>query len=98
MEGFLVCPSCGQTFAEFQKGGLLGCPACYTAFEQELGRVFKRLHGAPQHAVDLVLTESPVDTLDGLEVQLADAVRQEDYEQASLLRDRIEKLKAQNRS
>lgn len=95
MEGFLVCPSCGQTFAEFQKGGLLGCPACYVAFKQELGRVFKRLHGATTHTADSEPKVEPVDTLDGLQKKLADAVLREDYENAGQLRDRIEKLKAQ---
>ena len=97
MDGFLVCSSCGQTFAEFQKVGLLGCPACYAAFKQELGRVFKRLHGATAHTADPkpVVEVEPVDTFDGLQKQLADAVLREDYESAGQIRDRIQKLKAQ---
>ena len=95
MEGFLVCPSCGQTFAAFQKSGLLGCSKCYAAFEQELGRVFKRLHGATKHPVSFAPVQMPIETLDDLEAQLADAVQREDYEEAGRLRDRIETLKAQ---
>lgn len=90
MEGFLVCAHCGQTFAEFQKGGLLGCPACYLAFEGELARLFHRLHGACRHCVE----PSDQAVLE-LELKLKDAVRREAYEEAVALRDLISTLKAQ---
>lgn len=96
MDSFLVCSSCGHTFAEFQKVGLLGCPDCYRAFEHELGRVFKRLHGATHHTVDVVITKDQIpETLSGLYEQLEDAVQREAYEEAGEIRDRIKKLKAQ---
>ena len=87
----MVCSSCGHTFAEFQKVGLLGCPDCYRAFEHELGRVFKRLHGATHHAIDIAKIS---ETLSDLYVQLDDAVQREAYEEAGEIRDRIKKLKA----
>lgn len=93
MEGFLVCTACGQTFAEFQKSGLMGCPACYHAFEGELGRIFKRLHGVSQHRVE---TPPQRDALTDLEAQLRDAVRREAYEEAVALRDQIRGLKMQD--
>lgn len=90
MDGFLVCASCGQTFAEFQKSGLLGCSACYLAFESELGRILKRLHGARHHCVEAPPKQ---DALAVLEAQLQDAVRREAYEEAVALRDHIRILK-----
>ena len=30
----LVCPRCGETYAEFQKSGKMGCAECYQAFRK----------------------------------------------------------------
>lgn len=92
MQGFLVCSQCGQTFAEFQKGGLLGCAGCYSVFASELSRIFKRLHGATQHC--LAEVQPAKETVQDLEAQLKDAVAREAYEEASGLRDRILALKS----
>jgi protein arginine kinase activator len=90
MDGSLVCGVCGQTFAEFQKCGLLGCPGCYPAFSSELKHIFKRLHGATQHRVSQM---PDGEILSLLEAQLRDAVAREAYEEASRIRDRILTLK-----
>jgi len=90
MSGSSVCPQCGQTFAEFQKGNLLGCASCYLAFAEELAPIFKRLHGVAHHCQ----RNTPVSgSLAKLEAQLQDAVAREAYEEASDLRDRILTLK-----
>ena len=91
MEGFLVCSVCGQTFAEFQKTGLFGCSACYEAFEPELERLFKRIQGVCAHQVAPIVEP---DDLVELEAQLQEAVEREAYEEAGVIRDRIQKLKA----
>ncbi len=44
------CPRCGMTYEQFRKGGRFGCSDCYEAFSSELGRLFKRIHRAEQHA------------------------------------------------
>lgn len=90
MNGSLVCSKCGQTFAEFQNGGLLGCAACYSAFASELVPILKRLHGTTQHGALEAFTSQ---TLVQLEAQLQDAVKREAYEEASDIRDRILALK-----
>lgn len=93
MEGFLVCSSCGQTFAEFQKTGLFGCSACYKAFEPELERLFKRVQGVYAHRVEPRVEENTVEDLASLKARLQEAVEREAFEEAGALRDRIEKLK-----
>ena len=46
-----ACPGCGFTFDQFRQAGLLGCPACYKAFEALLTPLIERAHeGATQHA------------------------------------------------
>ena len=45
-----ACPGCGFTFEQFRQAGLLGCPACYKAFETLLAPLIERAHeGSVQH-------------------------------------------------
>ncbi|MBM4109291.1 MAG: hypothetical protein FJ255_10880 [Phycisphaerae bacterium] len=45
-----TCPECGLAITEFRQGGLLGCPACYKAFEATLAPMIERAHeGATHH-------------------------------------------------
>ena len=92
----LVCPKCGETFAEFQKVGLFGCAACYGAFEPELDCLLKRAHGACRHIAGAVEDGKPdSENLFFLEKQLRQAVERDAFEEAARLRDRIVILKAQ---
>lgn len=38
------CVSCGLSYAQFKKNGLLGCPACYQTFEDRIGPMIERAH------------------------------------------------------
>lgn len=46
-----ACSSCGLSYAEFRQGGLLGCPECYKAFEEQLGPLLERAHEGATHHV-----------------------------------------------
>jgi protein arginine kinase activator len=39
-----TCSACNQTFADFKKTGLLGCPRCYQDFEDRIGPMIERAH------------------------------------------------------
>lgn len=46
----VVCGACQTTFGQFKELGLLGCPACYKAFEAQLSPLLERAHeGGVQH-------------------------------------------------
>ncbi len=46
----IACPVCQMTFAEFKQQGLLGCAACYKAFEAQLAPLVERAHdGGTKH-------------------------------------------------
>ena len=91
----LSCPDCGLTFAQFQKGGLFGCPACYEAFEPRLDGIFKRIHGAAQYDV---AEEADDESAERLRNRLKEAVDVEDYEEAARLRDRLLTLNEKGKS
>lgn len=88
-----TCPICGITFADFRKGGRLGCAYDYVAFEEDLEPLLVNIHGALEHVgkVPTNLSGSPErqQRLMQLKVEMKEAIDKEDYEMASRLRDKI---------
>lgn len=88
-----VCPICGITFADFRKGGRLGCAYDYIAFEDDLEPLLVNIHGALSHTgkIPKNLNGSPErqHRLMQLKTEMKDAIEKEDYETAGKLRDRI---------
>jgi protein arginine kinase activator len=94
-----TCASCGLSWADFKRGGRLGCPDDYRVFQEELQPVLAKLHGATRH-VGQVPTNT--DTTADLEVrvrtfkqELDQAIATEDYEAAARLRDQIRQLRGE---
>jgi uncharacterized Zn finger protein (UPF0148 family) len=87
------CEVCGQTMAEFQKTGMLGCPACYDAFRAHLTPLLNRLPGSARHT-----GRAPARTeeqshirrkMDSIKREMDRAVAEEDFELAAKLRDEL---------
>ena len=95
----LVCEQCGMTYAEFQKGGMLGCANCYQAFRQPLTALMQRVHGNTQHAGRIPGgVHSGVSirmNIERLKQKLQRAIAEEEYEQAAKLRAAIRALNIQ---
>ena len=93
------CPECGMTYEEFEKVGRFGCQSCYTAFDQQLERLLKRIHGTACHRgkgrVEKQEPALPQEELAQLHRDLQIAVAEEAFEQAAQLRDRIIQLEKQ---
>lgn len=94
-----TCEQCGMTYAEFKKGGMLGCANCYQAFRTPLTALLQRVHGNTQHAGRVPGgVHSGVSirmNIDRLKEKLQQAVADEEYEQAAKLRDAIRALSIQ---
>jgi len=108
------CDGCGQSFSDFKKSGLLGCPGCYQAFEDRIGPMIERAHEGGCNHVGKVpkraLTESRdandsdrldailgdirqrEERLESLRHRLIKSIRDEEYEQAAMLRDELTRL------
>jgi len=92
----LTCPECGLTFAEFRKKQRLGCPNDFTVFRDVLLPAIERVHGARRH-VGRTPRHSPEAARRSREIielrrELEKAVREEAYEEAAALRDRLRTL------
>lgn len=90
------CSECGMTYKDFRKVGRLGCSGCYSAFSSQLERLFKRIHGAVRHEGKSPRPSSPEprtgDEWQKLRKALRQAVAEEAYEKAAVIRDRIAQL------
>ena len=95
----LTCPDCGTTYQEFENTGMLGCVGCYQAFREPLSALLQRVHGHNNHVGrrpghDPEQIKQKVDIYQ-LKIALQQAIKEEAYEQAVVLRDQIKALSAE---
>lgn len=95
------CPDCGFTAADWRETGRLGCSSCYRTFGSAISRQLPGLHGGANvnwgkipEGKQPALVAARLQRIERLKAQLTAAVDNENYEQASLLRDRICDLQA----
>jgi protein arginine kinase activator len=92
----LKCSRCGFTQADFKKSGRLGCPECYRTFADGLAGLLKTMHKGTRHTGKapeaLRATRENASLLKTLQTKLARAIKDENYEQAALMRDEIKQL------
>jgi protein arginine kinase activator len=90
------CPSCGMTYIDFRKGGRVGCTGCFAAFQKDIASVFggkkKTILHAGKYPEKLRVLKTLLIDREELKLKLDEAVKQENYEVAAALRDRIEQL------
>lgn len=92
------CSFCASTLRDFRQTGRLGCPYCYTAFEQSLRELLTKVHGQGQHrgreysgaqgSLEAPVPVSP----DRLRERLERAIRNEEFELAASLRDQLREI------
>jgi len=88
------CPHCGFTLEQFRKEAVLGCPYDYEVFEKSLLPLIEKAHGGKTSHHGKIPSKTPADTkkqilLCTLRERLETAVKNEDYELAAELRDKI---------
>lgn len=87
----LCCPACGVAYMEFRSEGRLGCPHDYEVFRKGLIELLERIHRAVRHQGKTPRRDPAALQRDGdrliLRRQLREAIEQENYEQASKVRD-----------
>ncbi|MCP4631506.1 MAG: hypothetical protein GY855_01160 [candidate division Zixibacteria bacterium] len=92
----LKCPECGFGFSDFSKTGKLGCGKCYSAFRPQLTDLLRKVHGSSEHHGKTPQTSSegmkPVREERKLKELLRQAIEQENFEEAAVIRDRLKTL------
>lgn len=88
-----VCGTCGTTIKDFRKNGTVGCADCYNVFAAEIESYLENTAGQVQHVGKLPERVGTLKTLlidkESLKEKLEFAIKNENYEQAAVLRDRI---------
>jgi len=96
----LSCSRCSMTRAEFKKRARLGCPECYNAFFGELSALTKAMHHSSQHVGKIPARQGSearvVAKVAILQKEIESAIAKENYEQAAVLRDQINALRAES--
>lgn len=101
----LRCETCGSTFDDIIKNEKIGCPDCYRVFSDKLQPSVLKLHGQVKYCGKKPYTctvkkdvERQPDgiqiKIDELKQQLNQAVAEQNFENAVLLRDEIRRLEA----
>lgn len=98
-----ACPECGITLSEFRKGGRFGCANDYEMFSEHLETLLERIHETtpPRHRGRLPkpresgFVTDRLQEISRLQEQLDQAVRDEAFERAAELRDRIGALQGE---
>lgn len=95
------CPVCGFSQSDFKKSGRLGCSACWETFTDALGQLLKAMHKGERHVGKIPSRAAHAiavnDRLRDLSKDLEQAVREERYEAAAEIRDRIRELESRLR-
>lgn len=90
------CTCCGASFGEIANSGKVGCSHCYEKFKGELLPYLKRVHGSINHIGKKPTTEGltviPTDKISEMRKKLSILVKNENYEEAAIVRDEIKKL------
>lgn len=90
----IECGSCGMTHKEFKTSGLLGCESCYESFKDDLKIILRRIHGNNKHYSFRKGKMSSTGTkISLLKKELEEAVKNEEFEKAAILRDEIKDMK-----
>lgn len=102
LSGVDRCEYCGSSFNDIVKSGTVGCSHCYGKFADKLEPSIVKIHGKTHHVGKNVSytevpepekeAEKPTDTLELLKNELKQAIKEQRFEDAAVLRDKIKDL------
>ncbi len=100
-----VCSTCGCSFPEYKREGKLGCPDCYIYLEKHVEGIISDYYGEKKYSgklpVNINFTSGKINnaavkksehTIAELKAELDQAIHEERYEEAAILRDKINGL------
>ena len=97
------CKSCNMTYNDFINTGMFGCSDCYDIFSNPIDSLLKNLHGTAKHigrGVKNKGVENKVQTKkikekpekEDLQRELDKAIKEERYEDAAKIRDKMKEM------
>ncbi len=96
LPGISRCEKCGLTFEEFAQKGRFGCQECYEAFSSQLPAILKKVHGREEYRGKIPRRTGGVlrkkREIEDLRKAMEKSVKEEDFEKAAEIRDKIREL------
>lgn len=94
----IICPKCGTTSDDFLETGYVGCPNCYKEFAPVIMPAIQKMQNAVRHVGKTPNSKAELKNpeLVKLKQQLDQAIEREDFEQASVLVEKIKKAEGEN--
>lgn len=99
----IICPVCKTTLKQLKSSLTVGCPNCYEAFNKEIQEVVKRIAPFSSHKQDVEYIKkeknkpaTKQDKIAALRAEMAQAVKEERYEDAGKIKKKIQKLENEN--
>ncbi len=99
----IVCPVCKTSLKEFKQTHKLGCPNCYDVFKEEIEKIVSKIAPFSTHKQEPIKKlkstkkkESKAQTILELRNQMAQAVKEERYEDAAKIKKQIKALESEN--
>ena len=93
------CYFCNTTLEEIKKRGKAGCPECYKVFKKYITSFLKTNGGSAEHKgkypFKINVLSQKKKKIDNLQLLLNKAVKDEDFEEAAYLRDKIKLMERQ---
>lgn len=95
----IICKNCGLTFSKFREKQELGCTECYESFSEELKSFIEEKQGSSIHVGKVPKREEEhmqrrLET-EELERLLKNAIDNENYELAAVLRDKLKAIRGE---
>lgn len=96
-----TCDTCKMTYEDFKKAGKVGCADCYKAYGEKIMPLLKRLHGNVQYNGKIpgkIYSRVKVSReIKKLKEQLNVCIKNEEYEKAAKIRDKIKEMEAREK-
>jgi protein arginine kinase activator len=97
-----ACPGCGSSFPDIAKSGKIGCGECYATFRNALEPNILRIHGTSKHTgkipKNMSLKISAKRKIEELNIKLKKMVDEQNFEEAAVIRDEINKINSESQS
>ena len=92
----ITCDKCGMTYSKFKQVGKFGCAHCYEAFMEKIKPILKEVHGHDEHIGKMPKRAGGAiaikKEINSLKDQLNILIKDEEFEKAAQVRDKIKIL------
>ena len=97
----VVCPVCKTSLRQFKISGKLGCANCYETFRSEVKNIVAQIAKNSTHKQELIQKpktskQTKTSKMETLRAEMAQAVKEERYEDAAKIKRQIQKLEAKD--